>query len=201
MAITTYAELQTAVGRWLQRTDLAAMIPDFIANAEAHFNRVLRLNGQLTRDNLTVSGRFTTLTFTAPLAEIRSVSCTSGGERWALEFATVNDMQNVFSSGRPLYYSRSGNELEVVPVPDGTYTLEVMYWRTIPDLATNNTNFLLTLAPDLYLYRAVMEGAQYVHDQALIARVSPMFDLALQQITRDDKARLFGGSAPQQRAM
>ena len=32
MAITTYSELKTAVGNWLNRDDLTSVIPDFIAN-------------------------------------------------------------------------------------------------------------------------------------------------------------------------
>ena len=43
MAISNYSELQTAVANWLDRDDLTARIPEFIALAEARFNRVLRL--------------------------------------------------------------------------------------------------------------------------------------------------------------
>ena len=39
MAITTYAELKTAVGDWLNRSDLDSVIPNFISLAEAQFNR------------------------------------------------------------------------------------------------------------------------------------------------------------------
>ena len=35
MALTTYTELKTSVGDWLNRTDLTTVIPDFIALAEA----------------------------------------------------------------------------------------------------------------------------------------------------------------------
>ena len=42
MAITTYAQLQTAAASWLDRTDLTATIPEFIELAEARFNRVIR---------------------------------------------------------------------------------------------------------------------------------------------------------------
>ena len=41
MSITTYAELQTAAGTWLNRSDLTSQIPDFIALAEAKFKRDL----------------------------------------------------------------------------------------------------------------------------------------------------------------
>ena len=42
MAITTYAELKTAIANWLNREDLTSVIPDFISLAEADFNRKLR---------------------------------------------------------------------------------------------------------------------------------------------------------------
>jgi hypothetical protein len=41
VALTSYAELQTAVGTWLNRSDLTAQIPDFITLAEAKFKRDL----------------------------------------------------------------------------------------------------------------------------------------------------------------
>ena len=202
MAITTYSELQTAVGRWMQRDDLSAMIPDFIANAEAEFNRVLRLTGQLVRVDLDVSARWTDLSvaLAAPAAEIRSISCTTGGRRYALEYLTPDEAQAYTYSGAPRYYTRSGDELGILPPPDGTYTLELIYWRAVPALAVASTNFLLTLAPDLYLYRSVLEGAQFVQDGDLIARVGPMYDRAMTQIQRDDKRRQFGGSNLRMRA-
>src|SRR5262245_63411060 len=46
MSITTYTELQQAIADWLERADLAARIPDFIALFEATANRRLRLRQQ-----------------------------------------------------------------------------------------------------------------------------------------------------------
>ena len=49
MAINTYATLQTAVISWLDRSDmktggeLEGKVPEFIALAEALFNRALRI--------------------------------------------------------------------------------------------------------------------------------------------------------------
>ncbi len=43
MSISTYAELQTAVGNWLNRADLTARIPEFIELFEARVKRDLRV--------------------------------------------------------------------------------------------------------------------------------------------------------------
>ena len=201
MSITNYTELQTAVGRWLQRTDLSTLIPDFIAMAEADFNRSLRLPGQIVREDFDVSGKWTALSgLAAPIADIRSVKITASGVSRALEFIAPEQTHQFYVAGVPKFYTRLGDELGVFPAPDGNYTLEVEYFRTIPALASNSTNFLLTQAPDLYLYRAVMEGAQYLHNPELLARVAPMFDRALSGIKLEGSGKQFGSSAPTIRA-
>ena len=42
MALTTYAELKTAIGDFLNRDDLTSVAPDFISLAEADINRRVR---------------------------------------------------------------------------------------------------------------------------------------------------------------
>ena len=202
MAISTYAELQTAVARWLgQRTDLSTYIVDFIALAEAEFNRSLRLTGQITRVDQAVSTRWTDISgLAAPIAEMKTVSVTTGGVRYALEYISPDYSQDMYSTGKPVYYTRVGNELGVLPPPDTTYTLELIYWRTIPALASTDPNFLLTLAPDLYLYAAVRHGAEFVMDDALLARVTPLYERALLQVQADDQRRATGGTGMMVRA-
>lgn len=46
MSLTNYADLQTSVATWLQRTDLTATLPDFITLFESFANRTLRVRQQ-----------------------------------------------------------------------------------------------------------------------------------------------------------
>lgn len=48
MAITTYSELQTAIGDWLDDSGLSTNAPTFIALAEAYFNRVINTDRTIT---------------------------------------------------------------------------------------------------------------------------------------------------------
>src|SRR5579863_10497735 len=50
MALDNYADLQTAIGNWLNRADLSAAIPDFITIAEAQISR--RLQKSLTEGRM-----------------------------------------------------------------------------------------------------------------------------------------------------
>ena len=49
MAISTYAELQTAIKSWSKRDDLDSQIPDFIKLAETRINRNIRIRIMETR--------------------------------------------------------------------------------------------------------------------------------------------------------
>ena len=63
MAISTYAELQTAVDNWLARTDLSGRSPEFITLAEARMNRELETQSQEKRATvlLTADDSYVTL--------------------------------------------------------------------------------------------------------------------------------------------
>ena len=67
MAITTYAELQTAIANWLARDDLTTYLPDFITLFEAAANRRLRVRQMETTATLTPSsGSATCRPITSP---------------------------------------------------------------------------------------------------------------------------------------
>ena len=56
MAITTYAELKTAVANFLARSDLTDRIPEFISMAEARMGRELETRSQEKRATATLTG-------------------------------------------------------------------------------------------------------------------------------------------------
>jgi hypothetical protein len=43
-----------------------------------------------------------------------------------------------------------------------------VFRQNIPPLAANSSNWLLALAPDLYLYGALLESAPYINEDARI---------------------------------
>jgi hypothetical protein len=61
-----------------------------------------------------------------------------------------------------------GGEIELAPTPDRNYTIEMVYRASIPSLAANAGNWLLTLAPDLYLYGTLLESAPYIKEDGRI---------------------------------
>lgn len=166
MAVTTYAELQSSIADWLNRSDLTNVIPDFISLAEAEFTRNLRHRKMITRADATIDEEYTqtpddwfqtqTLILeTDPVTELTYLTPDALNEKRAASTA----------NGKPLFYTMIGTEIQVYPVPSGDYTAEMVYYAKIPPLTnTNTTNWLLQYAPDIYLYGSLMQSAPYLQD-------------------------------------
>jgi hypothetical protein len=58
MALTTYTELKTSIGDWLNRSDLTNAIPDFISLAEAQVERTLRTRQMIVRANASFDAQY-----------------------------------------------------------------------------------------------------------------------------------------------
>jgi len=171
VAITTYAQLQTAVSGWLDRTDLTTIIPDFITLAEAQFQRSIRHRSMVTRSTATISGRYSA----TPTDWMQTITLQLNTDPIdPLEYVTQEQMNEHRSKssagGRPRFFSMSGTEIEVYPGPDTDYTAELTYYAKIPVLSDANTsNWLLSLSPDIYLYGALIQSAPYLRDDERIA--------------------------------
>lgn len=177
MSINTYATLQTAVANWLARDDLTSRIPEFITLAEAKFNRELRCNQMESRSTATVNLSNTEPEFIAlpgDFQTMRRVRLSSVAGKPRLDFRGGGQLDEYRysinnTSGRPLYFTVFGDEMELCPTPDLAYTIEMVYRTYITALSdTNTTNWLLTLAPDAYLYGALMESAPYIKEDSRI---------------------------------
>lgn len=67
-------------------------------------------------------------------------------------------------TGQPVYFSIIGDQMELAPTPNEDFDVEVVYRGNIPALAGNSTNWLLTLAPDVYLYGTLLEASPYTQN-------------------------------------
>ena len=61
MAITSYSTLKTAIEAWTHRSDLSAVVDDFIDLTEARLNRELRVSQQETRATTTPTDAYIAL--------------------------------------------------------------------------------------------------------------------------------------------
>jgi hypothetical protein len=177
--LNTYDDLVIQVGSYLfGRTDLQTQVPVFVRLFEAKANRKLLCRQMETRATATVE-----LTSSSPefislpvdFQTMRRVRLLNGASpsKPKLKFLTgqgIDDMREKYpSAGQPIWFSLFGNEMELLPVPNVAYQIEMIYRIYLPPLGTvNEANWLLDLAPDAYLYGTLMEVAPYLHDDERI---------------------------------
>jgi hypothetical protein len=200
MALTTYAELKTSVGDWLNRTDLATAISDFVSLAEAQIERQLRTRQMIVRANATFAADAEYGTVPDDFLETKSIKLDTNPITY-LSFQTIDAMDQLsnttyLSSGKPLYFSIVGSQFRLLPIPDGEYTAELVYYAKLAKFSnTNTTNWLLTQAPDVYLYGSLLQAAPYLQDDARISVWSSLYQAGLEQLQiADDRGSTSGGA-------
>lgn len=179
MSITDYDTLQSTAIEYLARegdATLIARVPTFIQLFEAKMNRMLFVPQMEKRSTALVnlaSDEPEYIALPGDFQSMRTVRLNGVTGKPRLNFMTPTQLSdyrycidNV--AGQPIYFAVFGDEMELAPTPNEAYSLEMIYRANIPDLATNSENWLLTLAPDLYLYGTLLESAPYIKEDGRI---------------------------------
>ena len=92
------------------------------------------------------------------------------------------------AGGRPTRFTMVGTEYEVNPGPDDNYIAEVVYYAKVPPLsATNTTNWMLELSPDIYLYGALIQSAPYLKDDERLAVWASIYQKLIEDMNVSDE--------------
>ena len=195
MSLSNYANLQTALTTALHRSDLASAVVDFITLCEAKLNKKLRLRALETRVTSSVSTEYVALP--TGFLSIRNIQLNSD-PKVRLEYVTPDYIDLNYpnsSTGEPKFYTIVGGEIQLAPPPDGTYTVEMSYFKKL-DLATDSTNWVLTNSPDVYYYGSLLEAAAFLKNDKRIPLWSGLFERAVSELEladRNDRLPIGGG--------
>ncbi len=200
MALTTYTELKSSLADWLNRQDLTTVIPDFISLAEAQIERQLRTRQMIVRATASFAAAAEYGTVPDDFLEVKSIKLDTNPVT-ALTFQTIDAMDQLsnttyLSSGKPLYFTIVGNQFRLLPIPDAAYTADLVYYAKLTKLSsTVASNWLLTQAPDVYLYGSLLQAAPYLQDDARIQVWSSLYQAGLDQLQiADDRGSTSGGA-------
>jgi hypothetical protein len=197
MAITTFAELKTAVANFLARSDLTDRIPEFISMAEARMGRELETRSQEKRATATLTGGDAFVSLPTDLRSIRMVKLNTTPTE-VLEYYTpqkINELYSSGGSGKPRAYTIIGGEIKFAPTPDSGYTAEIVYMEGVPDLSdSNTTNTILTRHPDLYLYGALSAASVYLMDDQKTQVYDSLFTRSMEELKREEEKGQHAGS-------
>lgn len=208
MALTTYDELKTSVAAWLDRSDLTAVVPDFIALFEARARRELREWLRTTVTATSVTGDYA---LGATVDAVLGVAYADGAggvynhpldlltwtayhEKLSRDATVRSPVQGVFVDRDEENNTTTLRFYPPVSASSPIDALSIYAVGYLPALsASQATNRLLTVAPDVYLFGSLAEAEPYLqHDERL-----PMFKAEAEQGIRalqmqtDRKA--FGG--------
>ena len=197
MAISTFAELKTAIADFLNRDDLTSTIPTFIALAEAQINRDIRHYEMENRATAELTSQY--LDRPRDWLETIRLHVTSGGTQVLnlLSRASMADKRQGAedTTGEPRFYCHAERGFEVFPTPDGTYTTELLYYQKITALSDSNTsNWLLSDHPDVYLYGALIHSAPYLAEDERIGVWAQLYSAATQRVNQAGEDASFSGS-------
>lgn len=183
MAITTYAELKTAIASWLARDDLTANIPDFITLFEASAARKLRIRpmevtGLLEPDEgeAELPSDFLSYRRLTRLGDTRA-------ELAYVHPTYLNALYPTAPSGLAAHFTIEGSNVIVRPSDDTD--LEIVYLAK--NAAVSETlGWLFDNHPDLYLFGSLAEAHGFNVDQNNMALWMGRRDQIFEEISLSD---------------
>ena len=194
MAITNYSTLQAAIADYLNRADLTSQIQNFIQFAEADLNTRLRCREQIVRAEATSSAEFVQL----PSDWLEAINLHIVGGQQPLRYITLDEAdivnkEQIYTG--PHYYSLMNGAIEIVPEPAEDIDIEMIYYAKIPALSDQaTTNWLLTKAPDVYLYGALTHAAPFLMDDQRIPVFGQIYLARVQALQEESQKSLHSGS-------
>jgi hypothetical protein len=160
MAFTTYTELQTEIIRAATRTgdaEFALLVPGFITQVEMTLNNGTETMAPLRTREMEVSGTVAVTSGTGPLPAdyLEFIKVTNAaGDVLDPETTTGAERRYNTTAGVPKRFAIEGVSLRTFPA--STETINLRYYGSLDTLAANETNWLLTRYPNIYLYGALV---------------------------------------------
>ncbi len=179
MAITTYAQLQSAIDSWLNHQLFSARSPDFIMLFEAAANRRLRVRQQETSTTLVPSSGDATLP--TDYLSWRQARWDGATPR-VLDYAEPDYLVSKFptvTTTPPSLFTIEGSTFSTRS--SDTTNITFKYFAKVAALSDSApTNWLLTAHPDIYLFGSLVEAEMFgVNDERFVlwgARRNEIFD-------------------------
>ena len=195
MAFTSYTTFIAVVADYLARTDLTSQIPDFVNLAQNRMSRDLRVRQMLKVATTDTTGGDSTIALPADFLELREMHIT-GNPPKNLEFQTPDLFfrnGQIANSGLPTKFTILATEFQFSPAPDGTYTVQMLYYAK-PTFISSSTssNLFLAYFQDALLYATLGEAEPYLLNDARTQTWSALYDRAISNIISSD----LGGTYP-----
>ena len=189
--ITDYTSLVEAITDQLDDAGLSTSAPLFIQLAEAMFNRRLHT---LDCEGTATAAAAAQVALPADFKGLRTVYLDDYGP---LAQLGPDDFQKRYaedtSTGVPEHYSLFSGTLNLGPIPDAAYTINLTYLRTLSGLSdSTTTNWLLEQHPDLYLYTSLLHAEFRGWNDDRLPMLNSAVEGLLAEINAHDARKRYG---------
>lgn len=192
--ITNYSTLKSAVADYLNRADLTSQIPMFIQFVEADLNTRLRCREMVVRATTTNDEEFVQL----PTDFLQALNLQIVDGKTPLRFVTLDEADQIKASQiytQVIAYTLVDGAIELVPAPADNVQIEMVYYQKIPALSDANTsNWLLSKAPDVYLYGALVHAAPFLMDDQRVNTFGSFYSQRVEALNMDSDRAVHSGS-------
>jgi hypothetical protein len=187
MSILNYADLVSEVSAYAVREDVTARISTFAQMFEALASKRLRTLEMEKSLALTVTNGVAALP--SDFQEWRRVTWDTGERKVNLSYVVPTRFAKSYPfspTDVPNMFTIETQQVKLMPLATGA--VEFDYFGGIPSLEANSTNWLLTKAPEIYLYGVLAEAFGFTRNFDLEARYVAKRDGAFADIERNDIA-------------
>jgi hypothetical protein len=194
MALDTYSGLLATVQDWCSGAQINNP-GDLVTLAEADFNRRLRIRHMIQRWDASIDTQYYPLPYDYLEALDNRISYLGFTYHMQSFSATGADLISAAFSNPwaknaqiPFGITIIGGKLQVSPAPTGTFSLECIYYQKIPPLSNSNqTNWLLSEIPQLYLYGCLKHAQMYLINDARYPGFVQTYEQMLTDVMTADK--------------
>lgn len=197
MSIANFGELKSAVQSWHARGDTEPTSIYTLTTAE--LNNRLRLVEMESETTLSATGE----TVALPSDFLAMIHVYIDQDRrvplsGVTEFAKNETYR---SSGEPREYTITSGNLELNPIPDGTYSLNLRYYAKMADFSADaDTNAVLSKYPQLFLYGALHHVGLWAQDTEMAGFWGAKFESEMRSVSKQDRSAKMGPGPLRMRA-
>lgn len=189
MALTNYSDLKTTVANYLARSDLTSQIPDFIRLAEDRLRRELRIRQMLKVVTTTTTAGDSTVSLPSDFLQLRDIHF-DGSPASVLTYQSPSVFfrnSRTTEAGVPVTYTIMSTDFQFAPIPDGEYTIRMLYYAAPTYLSDSNaSNVFMANCVDALLYASLGEAEPYLMNDARLNTWASLYDRAISSITTSD---------------
>lgn len=192
--ITNYTTLQSTIADYLNRADLNSQIQTFIQFAEADINTRLRTRDMIVRAEATSSNEYVQL----PADWLEAINLQIIDGTSPLRFVTLDEADRIVHDkqyNKVVAYSLMNGAIELVPAPGSDVDIEMVYYGKVPSLSSQQTtNWLLTKAPDVYLYGALLHAQPFLMDDQRMPVFATLYNSRIEALNEESMKSTHSGS-------